>query len=202
MTCRKSATGEKPSSLHRALTIWLSSNLQKRLVFLSSVSSDEGRAPLQLLWHSSKAHPRSRPHFIGRESRPFWSCLLSTAALDSLHPRHTYTIKYILVTGPSSFLCASCRIPVHSHRIRSVRKPSGLLEEEPSSGDGPCVRQGARHCLHAHLPAAAPVRRGRSHRDALPKWQTGGQLEFGLCCLILRVLWLDRVLDSLSLCGT
>lgn len=172
MTCRKSASGWKPSSLHRASTIWLSSGFQRRLVFLSSVSSAEGRAPLQLLEPFCRAHPRSRPRFAARESRPSHRiCDQRQLWILFIHARYIYiyTIKDVLLTGQCLFLCPFRRLPVHSHRIRSVREPSGLPEEEQSAGDGPCIRQGARHCLHPHLPAAAPVRRGRSHRDALPE---------------------------------
>lgn len=76
-TCRKSASGWKPSSLRRALTIWLSSHLQKRLVFLLSVSSAEGRAPLQLLPRFSQGPPKVPAKLHKQRIKTFYSSLLS-----------------------------------------------------------------------------------------------------------------------------
>lgn len=76
---------------------------------------------------------------------------------------HTVYLNTVLAFSFS----VSSRLPVHSHWICSLRKPSRLPEEESGAGDRSCLCQGARHRFHFDLSAAAAVRCWCGDGDAL-----------------------------------
>lgn len=93
------------------------------------------------------------------------------------------------------------RLPVHSNRICSIRKPPRLPEEESGVGDWPCLCQGAWHRFHADLSAAAAVRSWRGDRNALSQRQTGRMRTldsvYSWFIVIIESIWVSNVELSL-----